>query len=391
MNQELFWIWLSTGLGAGARALELLTDFEWNPYEIFCASEEELLCTGALTRRKVEKLKSFPIEKAEELLRISKENGWEAVTPSDGCYPQLLVGLSDLPLVLYTAGDKNALAAEKTISVVGARNASDYGRAAARAVSSSLSDAGFTVVSGGALGIDSAAHRGALEAGGKTVCVLGCGLGTRYLAENERLRAEISGHGAVISEFPPFSDGTRYTFPLRNRIISGMSRATVVVEAGERSGSLVTARLAREQRRKVFAVPGDIVKSSFFGTNSLIRSGAAPVLSLGDILKEYGVESSLPDTEIIARARSFLGEADAPPEKSRPAEKKKTAAVKQPAPESLSEKARAAYECIGAEPIHVDDIKNKSGLTIQNTLSALTELEIYGLVAQMSGRRYKIK
>ena len=403
MNYDLYWVWLSCALGAGANCLELVTYFEWNPYEIYGTSFNEIFSLNILTKRQVEKLKSFPIEKAEEILRVSKENGWKIITPSSEYYPKNLLTLQDLPLALYVCGDEKMLSNELSVSIVGARKASDYGRAVARALAAAMSSIGFTVVSGGALGIDSSAHMGALDENGKTVCVLGCGLGTKYLMDNEPLRNKITENGAVITEFPPFTPASRITFPLRNRIISGMTLGTVVVEAGERSGSLITARLASEQGRDVFAVPGDLVSSSFLGTNNLIRNGAKAVFSPNDVLEEYcyrffdklNIENRFPDDEIIRRAQNYLNNADFKEEKTPPKEpnktvKKESIAVRKEAPAYLTENARKVYDFINNEPVHVDEIINACELSAEKILSALTELEIYGLVAQLSGRRYKI-
>lgn len=409
MNNDLYWIWLSCGLGAGASCLDIVSYYEWNPYDIYTSSEKELYALGVLTEKRIKKLKSFPLQKAEEYLRVSRENGWKIITPSSKFYPKNLLHLQDLPLVLYANGDETALTQEMSISVVGARKASDYGRAVARALSGALASRGFTIVSGGALGIDSAAHNGALDENGKTICVLGCGLGTKYLMENEPLRQKICENGAVVTEFPPYALAGKTTFPLRNRIISGMTLGTVVIEAGERSGSLITARLAAEQGHDVFAVPGDLVSSSFLGTNNLIRNGAIPVFSPNDILEEYchryfdklNNETRPPDDEIIRRAQAFLTDEAFLSEKSeKPKEPvakstkehkapQKTA-VKKPAPPYLTENAAKVYAFIGEKPVHVDEIINGCRLTASAALSALTELEIYGLTAQLSGRRYKI-
>ena len=403
MNYDLYWLWLSLGLGPGASCLDLVSYFEWNPYVIYGSTFNELFTLNVLTKKRVEKLKSFPIEKAEEILRISKENGWHIVTPSSKHYPHHLLTLQDLPLVLYVQGDVTALTNEMSVSVVGARKASDYGRAIAKALSGAMSSLGFTIVSGGALGIDSAAHEGALEENGKTICVLGCGLGTKYLMENQSLRDRIAKSGAIVTEFPPYTPASRTTFPLRNRIISGMTLGTVVVEAGERSGSLITARLAGEQGRDVFAVPGDLISSSFLGTNNLIRNGAIPVFSPNDILEEYcyrffdklNNDTRLPDDEIIRRAQKYLLSEDFRKEekpeteiieKKQPPKQR----VKKEAPKYLTANAVKIYNILDEAPMHVDEISSECDFSIETTLSALTELEVYGLVVQLSGRRYRI-
>ncbi len=404
MNYDLYWVWLACGLGPAASCLDLVSYYEWNPYEIFSSSLRELFQLNVVGRRQLERLKSFPIEKAEEILNVSREKGWKILTPSSEHYPQKLITLQDLPLVLYVDGDEACLNNELSVSVVGARKASDYGRAVARALSSAMASIGFTVVSGGALGIDSEAHRGALDEKGKTVCVLGCGLGTKYLMENEPLRREIAENGAIVTEYPPFTPASKISFPQRNRIISGLTLGTVVVEAGERSGSLITARLASEQGRDVFAVPGDLVSSSFLGTNNLIRNGARAVFSPNDILEEYcyrffdkiNNENRFPDDEIIRRAQSYLkseGFCEENKKKSEPSAAKKpekAPVIKKQAPDYLTAEAKSVYALMGAEPMHVDEIAFKCKLNAEKTLSALTELEIYGLAVQLSGRRYKI-
>ena len=400
MNYDLYWIWMSCGLGAGASCLDLVSYYEWNPQEIYGSSFNEIFSLDVITKRQVEKLKSFSLEDAKKILDAVNENGWKIVTPSSEFYPHNLLSLQDLPLVLYVDGDETVLTNELSVSVVGARKASDYGKSVARALSSALSEKGFTIVSGGALGIDSAAHQGALDEKGKTICVLGCGLGTNYLMDNKPLRDEIVRNGALVTEFPPFTPASRRTFPLRNRIISGMTLGTIVVEAGERSGSLITARCALEQGRDVFAVPGDLVSSSFLGTNNLIRNGATPVFSPNDILESYYFryhnefkdKERFADDEIIKRAQKYLTnqETQKPEIKEQPKAVTMTENMKKDAPDYLTDNAKKVYDFIGNEPVHIDEIINKCGLTTEKTLSAITELEIYGLVTQLSGRRYKI-
>lgn len=400
MNYDLYWIWISCGLGAGASCLDLVSYYEWNPQEIYGSSFNEIFSLDVITKRQVEKLKNFSLEDAQKILDAVNETGWKIVTPSSEFYPHNLLSLQDLPLVLYVDGDETVLTNELSVSVVGARKASDYGKSVARALSSALSEKGFTIVSGGALGIDSAAHQGALDEKGKTICVLGCGLGTNYLMDNKPLRDEIVRNGALVTEFPPFTPASRRTFPLRNRIISGMTLGTIVVEAGERSGSLITARCALEQGRDVFAVPGDLVSSSFLGTNNLIRNGATPVFSPNDILESYYFryhnefkdKERFADDEIIKRAQKYLTnqETQKPEIKEQPKAVTMTENMKKDAPDYLTDNAKKVYDFIGNEPVHIDEIINKCGLTTEKTLSAITELEIYGLVTQLSGRRYKI-
>ncbi|MBQ8765528.1 MAG: DNA-processing protein DprA [Clostridia bacterium] len=403
MNYDVYWIWMSCGLGPGASVLDLVSYFEWNPYEIYGASFNQIFALDVMTKRQVEKLKSFPLEEAQRIYDIAIDNGWKVITPSSKYYPAQLLKLQNLPLVLYVDGDETILNNELMISVVGARKASDYGNCVARALSSTMASMDFTIVSGGALGVDSAAHTGALDENGKTICVLGCGFGTKYLMDNKPLRDKIVENGALITEFSPYHPASRVTFPLRNRIISGMSLGTVVVEAGERSGSLITARLALEQGKDVFAVPGDLVSSSFLGTNNLIRNGATPVFSPNDIIELYharffeklGHKERFPDDEIIRRTQKYLLEKDSEPEalvkeKCKAEPVKKEVKVKKDAPSYLTANAKRVYDFLDENPKHIDEIINSCGMATEKTLSAITELEIYGLVTQQSGRRYII-
>lgn len=403
MNDTVYWIWLSEALGQGERTLELISYYNWNAEEIYIASVRDIFALGIYTLQKVKKFKAYPLENAVKSYNEAISTGIKVITPKSEFFPEQLKRIDNAPLVLYLRGDEAVLKNELSISVVGAREASDYGCAVAKALASALATKGFTIVSGGARGIDSEAHFGALEEGGKTVCVMGCGLNVNYLAEMNPMREKIAENGAVISEYPPKSPASRTTFPVRNRIISALTLGTIVVEAGERSGSLITARLALEQGKDVFAVPGDLVHSSFLGTNRLIRDGAIPVFSPNDILEEYYSEyydkivdkTRFPDDEIIRRAQRYLltpkQETTEKISVNVNEKKEKHETVKRDAPEYLTEEAKKIYAVLTNEPTHVDSLSEQSGLTAAQTLSALTELEVYSLVMAFSGRRYTIK
>ncbi len=403
MNDTVYWIWLSEALGPGEKTLELVSFYNWNAEEIYKASVRDIFALGIYTLQRVKKFKAYPLENAIKSYNDAVSTGIKIITPQSEYFPEQLKRIDNAPLVLYVRGDETVLKNELSVSVVGAREASDYGCAVAKALSSALATKGFTIISGGARGIDSEAHFGALEEGGKTVCVMGCGLNVNYLAEMNPMREKIAKSGAVISEYPPKAPASRTTFPVRNRIISALSLGTIVVEAGERSGSLITARLALEQGKDVFAVPGDLVHSSFLGTNKLIRDGAIAVFSPNDILEEYYSEyydkivdkTRFPDDEIIRRAQKYLSEPKQETDKKISAnvneKKEKSQKVKRDAPDYLTEEAKKIYSVLSEEPMHVDLLSEQSGLTVAQTLSALTELEVYALATALSGRRYTIK
>ncbi len=257
MESLIPWLGLRTVPGVGNRLfLNLIQQFG-GPERVFSASRKELLRVEGVSDRLSSIIQTYKIPReVHGDLALVQKNGVDIVTFSDSNYPALLRHIHDPPPVLYVYGRLHPDSVN--IAIVGSRNATSYGRTVTERLSGDLAQRGFTVVSGMAKGIDSAAHTGALAAGGKTIAVLGCGLGTIYPAENRRLFHRIAKNGAVISEFPWLTPPEAHNFPVRNRIISGLSLGTIIVEATHQSGSLITARLAAEQGREVFAVPGSI-------------------------------------------------------------------------------------------------------------------------------------
>lgn len=280
--------------------------------------------------------------------------------------------------------------------MVGAREASDIGVRIARSLSASLSRSGAVVISGAAKGIDSAAHTGALNVGAKTVAVLGCGFGTDYLPENEPLRREIAHHGALVTEYPPRTPAFGHNFPFRNRIISGLSYGTIVIEANERSGSLRTVNHAIEQGRDIFAVPGDITSSMNMGTNKLLRDGAKPVFNAMDVLEEYA--ERYPDMLDIDKIEKILtvNREDSKllskkETESKKGESEKAVFVKTAAPKGISENARLIFDAFTEETMQAEELILGTKLGTTDFLSAMTELEILGYIEPLAGKNYKLK
>lgn len=265
-------------------------------------------------------------------------------------YPPLLAELHDPPDRLYLRGGSAAVLAEPSVAVVGARSCSSYGAQVAREISRALTAAGVVVVSGLARGIDGEAHRGALAACGPTVAVLGCGIDRDYPRAHAHLAGRVAESGAVVSEYPPGVEPSPWRFPARNRIVAGLARATIVVEARERSGALITADFALELGREVFAVPGEITSSLSAGTNDLIRQGATPLLSTDDVLGALGLERPPP-----------------------------------PPPVDLSDDARAVLVPLSELSRSLDELTRATGLDSARIAAALTELELGGLVAVADG------
>ncbi len=380
-DNKKYWVWLSLALGPATRNDAILSAFP-DPKELYFSSEAERIVTGAFTKRQLGKLENAKLEDAEKIVATCEKYGWQIVTPDDKIYPAGLRKIVDMPLVLYVDGDISCLRGKVIIAVVGTRKPCNESIAIARRISSDLSKAGAVVVSGGALGIDSAAHEAAIESEGKTVCVLGCGLGFNYLKDNEPLRRDVSRNGAVVTEFPPMTAASRSTFPVRNRIISGMSHGVLVVEAGEKSGSLITANRASEQARDVFAIPGSILTTAYNGANALIRDGARAVAGARDILAPYAV--MYPDRLNLDAVGNEPVEV-IPPETEnapKPVEKKSVS--------GLDPDCAAVYNLFGEETLHPDDICAMSGLSLSRVINALMNLQIIGYIESDGGKNYRI-
>ncbi len=389
MSDIKYWVWYSLVVGAGKRNDEILSAFP-DPEKLYKAGQNEVMTSGVVAPKLRERIFSTPIEKAEEIVETCKANGWHILSPESEDYPDGLRKLIDMPLVLYVNGDLSCVNKGIPIGVVGTRKPSYESVAIATKISAEMAAAGAVVVSGGALGIDTAAHEGAILAKGKTVCVLGCGLGTNYLMENEPMRRDISKNGAVVTEYPPFAKASIYTFPTRNRIISGMSKGVLVVEAGEKSGSLITANRAAEQGKEVYAIPGNVLSSAYTGANRLIRDGAKSVSCAEDLLKPYSV--MYPEL-INLKKIAEISDKFKLPEAQQPQEKKKAEppVIKRELAQDYGKNIETVYSLFGNEPLHPDEISLITGLPLSAVISALFKLEVEDYIKQTDGKNYVLK
>jgi DNA processing protein len=364
------WISLNMTPGVGPRAATKLLERFGSAENVFHATRNELESLRLKSETIESILKSEFHENAEEELEKIKEIGADVLVLDDGSYPYLLREIADPPITLYVKGDWQACLDMPCIAVVGSRRCSTYGENASLMLSRDLAERGICIVSGLARGIDSAAHRGAIEAKGKTVAVLGTGIGQVYPKENAKLVDQIlESGGAVVSQFPLETPPIPENFPYRNRIISGLSLGVLIVEASERSGSLITARLAMEQNREVFAVPGNITSKNSFGTNYLIKSGAKLVQQWQDVVAELPSEIS---AEIL------------PPKIDK---KDKTSKQSELVPADLTEQERKIWQLLSAdEPTHIDVLIEASGLSVGEVSTALLGLEIRELVRALPGK-----
>ncbi len=309
------------------------------------------------------KLKSKRLfEMADEEIKKASVQGVEIISRLDKRYPAALKEIHDPPILLYVKGRLPSESVPK-VAVVGSRVASLYGIRTAETISRGLAEAGVAVVSGMAVGIDSAAHQGALSADGVTIAVLGGGLSRLYPHENKKMAQEIVKKGAVISEYPMEMSPRPAYFPIRNRIISGLSSAVLVVEAKQKSGALITVDLALEQGRDIFAVPGNVDSARSGGTNALLKEGAKLAMSADDILEELNIK------KVSAPARG---------------EKRKSS---EPAT-NLSEEENKLLSLINSESAHVDSLIEHSGASASKTIAALSLLEIKGFLKQLPGKHY---
>ena len=382
MNEAVYWIWMQQALGAGARTDDILSAFP-TARALYESDAVTRRVAGVFTARQLDKLESVRLSGAQRILENCEQIGCAVLTPQDDAYPAQLRNLSDRPLALYVRGDLGRLREKLAIAVVGSRRASMYSLDVARQISRDFARAGAVVVSGCALGVDSAAHTGAIYGGGKTVGVLGNGFGARYLMANEVLREQVVQNGALVTEYPPGTNAAAAHFPLRNRLISGLSAGVLVIEAGEKSGSLITARLAAEQGRDVFGVPGDLTSLDYTGVNRLIRDGAKPVFSARDVLEEYMWVYD--DLSLEALSQQPLQPAkQSPPPAPKP---------KPPRPqpdETVSETAKTVLAQFADEPLYTDDLVRATGFEPNRVFTALTELEICGFIKMIEGKRYTL-
>lgn len=382
-----YWLWLTelTGLTNQTR-LALLRHFP-SPEDVYYADPEEVLLTEGITRQQAALLKNKDLSTADRILADCQRLNIRILTLQDAAYPGRLKNIYDPPCLLYVQGRLPVFDEEVAVAVVGTRDCTPYGVACAEKLGYGLTRGGAVVVTGLAKGIDAAATRGALRAGGVTAAVVGNGLDVLYPPESRYLYEDVAAAGAILSEYPPGTEPAGWHFPVRNRILSGLCLATLVVEAPERSGALITAGTALEQGREVFAVPGPIDAPTSVGCNRLIRDGGGLVSEAWDLLQEY--EARFPDKLRPEESRhqpSILGYQAR--QKTEP----------RPVPPSVSlthndlsltdDQITLLKALPEEEPMLVDDLIELTDLPTRRVLSALTVLEIEHLIEQHSGKRY---
>ncbi len=391
-----YWVWLTTLPGLGQRTkLQLLEHFV-SPEEIYFAPEEELLLAEGVTKTQCALLADKSLDRAEKVLEDCAKDGQFLLTMDDAAYPARLRNIYDPPLLLYGKGSLPLFDEEVAVTVVGTRSCTPYGVKAASELGYELAKQGALLVSGMAKGIDGEALRGALRAGGFTAAVLGGGADVVYPAANRRLYEDIAATGVILSEYPPGTEPRGEHFPVRNRLLSALSVATLVVEAPERSGALITAATALEQGREVFAVPGPFDAPMSRGCNGLIREGAGLVCEAWDVLSFY--ESRYPHKLRLLRAKlpplpkgapeTESGEPAKPVEEAPPAPALPVLDISQD-PGGLTDDQIAVLSVLHTDiPTLTDDAAILADLPVRRVLSALTVLEIDGYVCRQGARSF---
>ena len=351
-----YWVAFSLVKGIGAVRFQAILNFFGDPQIAWGAPTEALKEAGLsdkIIENVIELRSSIDLDKIWEQIEAQDIS---VIIQTDEEYPRRLREIEQSPPVIYMLGDLTA-EDEWSVAVVGTRRVTAYGRQVAEEVAGTLARNGITVVSGLARGVDSISHQAALDAGGRTVAVLGSGLDRIYPPENRRLAEAITANGALISDYAPGTPPEASNFPPRNRLISGLSLAVVIVEAGQTSGALITAGFAADQGREVFAVPGNITSPGSKGTNRLIRDGAQPLLNPEQVLEAL-------ELTMVAEQR--------------------TARVVLPADAVEAQ----LFDVLGREPLHIDEIRTKTEIPIEKVTATLALMELKGMVRQVGGMQY---
>ena len=355
-----YWLGLSMIKGLGPIRLNNLIKRFKNPYEIWNASKQELSQVkgiGKIAGKIVKQRKKININKIKKQLN---KNNIKYKTIEDDNFPSILKNIYDPPPILYYKGNFDFT--QTGIAIVGSRRCTNYGKNIAKKIAYKLVQRGITIISGMARGIDTCSHLGAVEGGGKTIAVLGSGLDVIYPPENKKLFREIQKNGLVLSEFPPGVEPLAQNFPRRNRIISGLAKGVLVVEASDNSGSLITSDLALEQGKEVFAVPGNINRAQSQGTNDLIKKGAKMVTNVSDILEEIFLYNDFSST----REKATYPQ--------------------------LTEKEEIVVKVLQTkEKIHINEVIELTDLKVNEINTILLKLELKGLISREDGKKYSFQ
>lgn len=410
MDERYYWLWVQHVFNPAGKIKPIAEKFGTAKAFFEAGEQEWQKFFGSKRSGTYKRCKSKSPEDFAETVEFCDKHSLKILTPESEYYPKNLLEIDDFPAVLFVRGDYKCLNEGIPFGVIGSRTPCVYGENAAKDIVAALTENGALIVSGGALGIDSIAHKSAMESGGKTVLVMGCGHGYGYLTENAELRKAVTRSGAVISEYAPFTPVGHATFPHRNRIISGMSKAVVIIEAAEYSGTFSTANHAEKQGRELFVLPGDINSGNFAGSNRLITQGAKAVFSGEDILVRCEIlkkskyfkgektgdafkkidEKSSEGKNYVRKSKAKKSAESAKKENEEKTQEKNENIIKN-LPAGISKNAEIVYNIMSDGINELDEIKRRSELEVRHILVALTELEIIGFAEAYAPNCYRIK
>ena len=393
MNKStLYYIWLTLGIGFYSSKVKYIYSLYPDLSLLFNGGEQELRLCGVFTEKEISRLLNTKLSDAENIIRRSSELNISVIDISMSQYPQRLRDISEPPAVIYVKGNLPDFDSLNCVSIVGTRKATVYGIRTAVSLGSNLSERGFAVISGGALGIDCAAHKGVLQTNsskGVPVCILGCGIDYDYLLENKDLRNAVAVRGALVSEYPPGTAPASHNFPQRNRIISALSDGVIVVEAPKKSGSMITVDFALKQGKDVFAVMGNVDSPYSTGSNQLIKDGAVPVTCWQDVVEFYRGVADDTSVDSIQNEQTVKSVPSKNKNITEHSDNKPVAVHKNV--EGLSPEEKKVYYAIGTTPVHIDELAEKAGLPPFVVIRAVSSLELKDLIENTSGRLYAIK
>lgn len=416
-SNKRIWIWITQVLGYNTPKVRRIYELYSDINDFYNGGEREWRFCGIFSQNDISKLRNTDISAADKIISRCNELKYSVLAIDDEKYPQCLRDIECPPAVIYVSGKLPDVDNRLTIGIVGTRRATKYGIDNSYKFGYALSKYGVATVSGGALGVDCASHRGSLAADGVTICVRGCGINASYLSENAGMRNAITKRGAVISEYPPDETPRTYYFPARNRIIAALSDGVLIIESGIKSGSLITANLAGEMGKKVYALLGNNNPQNE-GSNERIKDGTAiPVTDFMDILTSF--DNLYATSDKIDFNNLSLEDIEAVPVKGMSNLKKKklknnltstisyeknnkkiycetendnsTNEIKHKENLNLNTTAQSVYDYIGNEPVHIDKIAADLNIPVFKVLASLTILEMKGLIQALQGRRYILK
>ena len=396
-----YWIWLQQVLGYGHDAVSRVIAAYGTAKDFYLAPDSEKIAKCRLNKTQAARLHNIPRKDIFKVLQDCAKHGINIITPDDKLFPERLLNIADPPAALYVKGSRFDFNNVPSIAIVGPRKISSYGEKCAYVIADTLASCGFCVISGGAVGGDSAAHKGAIKADGYTVGVLGAGIESDYLKANSELREEITRHGCLLTEYPPFYGVEKGAFPKRNRLMSGLANGVVVIEGAVDSGTMITAKHAAEQGKDVFVIPGSPSLPQYQGSNRLIADGARPLLSSNDIINEYlflypdKIHEPKQKVSVDDKVREIedvnFNKVNEPTETEIPKPGERVTA--RPDKAMLSDdavKVIEVFEALG-ETFTADDAVDKTDMDSGTVLGCVTELEICGFIEAVPGGRYRLK